>query len=151
MKRILPGLLAALVLSVAPARAQVVDSNASTITLMATGQAETPAEFVTVTSKIRGEGKTQVEALKAMAAQRERIESGLSALAGATSVSLSASDIVFYEVRPDGCAGDPGYGAPPPKLSSGACAPGATSSASTARPAVKASRRPPASGRTSTA
>ena len=83
-KFLIAGLLALAALGAA--EAQSLDK--SQIVITGVGSAERPAEWATVSLVVVGEGKTSVEALKALGALQTRLESQLSALIGGKAIDL---------------------------------------------------------------
>ncbi len=68
-----------------------------------------PADYVTISGQVHGEGRNQQAALKALSYKRDEIEDTLSRLAGAKAVKFETSEIRFAIVRPAACRDDNGY------------------------------------------
>lgn len=107
------------VAALGPAQAQTLDK--SQIVITGVGSAERPAEWATVSLVVVGEGKTSVEALKALSALQTKLESQLSALVGVKAVDVTTSELKVLEVRGSDCERGDSYD-PRPTLSEGACA-----------------------------
>jgi uncharacterized protein YggE len=91
------------------AQAQIVEldqTNQPVIVVLGEGDASKPAEYADLRFGYRGEGKTQVEALQALKAQKDRVEAGLTSLAGATGIKIQPSQLKVATVWSKGCAGD---------------------------------------------
>lgn len=114
---LIAGLLALAALG--PAEAQSLDK--SQIVITGVGSAERPAEWATVSLVVIGEGKTSVEALKALSALQTRLESQLSALVGVKAIDLTTSELKVQEVHGANCERGESYD-PRPRLSEGDCA-----------------------------
>lgn len=102
-----------------PAKAQTLDK--SQIVITGIGTVERPAEWATVSLVIVGEGKTSVEALKALTALQTKLESQLGVLVGAEAVNIATSQLKVQEVLGDDCDQGEDYDSKP-VLSEGACA-----------------------------
>lgn len=116
---LIAGLLALAALGPLQVQAQSLDK--SQIVITGVGSAERPAEWATVSLVVIGEGKTSVEALKALTALQTKLESQLSALIGVKAVDVTASEFKVQEVRGSDCERGESYD-PRPTLSEGACA-----------------------------
>ena len=101
--------LAALLIS-SGARAQDSGPPTHNIAVLGIGSVERPADSTSFSSTVRGEGKTSVEAMQAMAGQRKRVEDGLNHLAGASRVDVSVSGLEVREARKPNCNADDDYG-----------------------------------------
>jgi uncharacterized protein YggE len=112
--------LAALLIS-SGARAEDTGPSPHNIAVLGEGSVKHPADSASFSATIRGEGKTSVEAMQAMAEQRKRVEAGLNRLAGASRVDVSVSGLEVREARKPNCDADDSY-RPDPKLSEGPCA-----------------------------
>lgn len=102
-----------------PAQAQSLDK--SQILITGVGSAERPAEWAAVSLVVIGEGKTSVEALKALTALQTKLESQLSVLIGVKAVAVTTSQLKVLEVYGSDCERGESY-EPRPTLSEGACA-----------------------------
>lgn len=116
LRIVLAGLLA---LGLAAPRASAAES--SQIIVMGVGSAERPADWAEISLSARGEGKTAVEALRALTKVQARLQDGVGSLAGATGVRIDTSELKMAEVRGDGCDVGESY-EPKAMLSDGACA-----------------------------
>lgn len=105
--------------ALAPAQAQSPDR--SQIVITGVGSAERSAEWATVSLVVIGEGKTSVEALKALSTLQTTLETQLVALVGATSVEITTSELKVQEVQGSDCDRGESY-EPRPTLSEGVCA-----------------------------
>lgn len=102
-----------------PAQAQTLDK--SQIVITGIGSAERPAEWAIVSLVVIGEGKTSVEALKALSALQTKLESQLSVLVGVKAVDIATSELKVQEVIGSDCERGESY-EPRPTLTEGACA-----------------------------
>lgn len=82
------------------------------------GTVKTPPNIATITYSVRGEGKTNDEALKALVATAAKVENGLRAMD--STIAPKVGDLTISAVRGEDCKME-GYNATP-KLSTGACA-----------------------------
>jgi uncharacterized protein YggE len=102
-----------------PAKAQTLDK--SQIVITGIGTVERPAEWAIVSLAVVGEGKTSVEALKALSALQTKLESQQSVLVGVKAVDIATSELKVQEVLGPDCERGESY-QPTPTLSEGACA-----------------------------
>lgn len=86
------------------------------IIVAGTGSIRTPPDRATIEYSVRGEGPTSDAAVTALVASRQRIESGLGALAQPT--SIHAGKVMIQEVRDPRCKSDDDG----PRLTSDTCA-----------------------------
>ncbi|MDG6095339.1 SIMPL domain-containing protein [Acetobacter sp. AN02] len=98
-----------------PAAALADDSATPVISVTGTGKAEVMPDRVTIRYTVRGEGKTQDDAIKALVRSRARIDAGIEALK--KNIVQNSSQMNVAEVRAGGCRR---YG--PGTLSEGECA-----------------------------
>ncbi len=100
------------------ASAQPVDPSTPAVVVRGVAVVETPAEWVDLQWQIHGEGRTQVDALKAMKAGHERLRAAMAGLRGLTKLEAETGKLEVQEVRGDDCK-DSRFEA---RLSTGACA-----------------------------
>lgn len=91
----------------------------ATIVVVGSGVASQDPDSATLSAHLRGEGKTAVEALKALADTRARVEQKLRRLGGAQSVEVTADRLSVKAARSGQC-GDEDYSREP-RLSEGGC------------------------------
>jgi len=103
----------------ASAQAQPLEQASPSIVVRTEASVEAPAEWVGLSWRVRGEGRSAVDAMKAMNVTHERVKSGLAALPGMTRLTAETSDLSVSEVRGDKCGDD---GGDESRLSTGACA-----------------------------
>ena len=101
------------------AQAQPVDVKSPSIVVRGEATIEAPADWVTLSWRVRGEGRTKVEAMQAMTAIQERVKSGLASLPGMKRLTAESNDLSVNEVRGEKCDNDGDYDN---RLSAGACA-----------------------------
>ena len=111
------------------ARAQVIEMtqfNQPIVSVTGEGEASRPADFGTLGFSYRGEGKSQVDALRALTTMRDRVEVGLSNLKGSTGIKIEPGRFGVQELWSKGC--DAGGGrisigeySPPPSAPRGGC------------------------------
>ncbi len=93
------------------AQAQVIEltqTNQPSISVVGNGEASRPADYGTLRFFYRGEGKTQVDALRALTLLRARVEGGLNSLKGLSGIKIEPSTFNVLEVWAKGC--DPAEG-----------------------------------------
>ena len=83
-------------------------------------EVETPAQWAQVSIGLRGEGKSPVEALRALTDGQKAIEDRLQRLADAKSVTLVTSNLTVLPVKADDCEGEDYR--PKPRIEQGECA-----------------------------
>src|SRR4051812_17782062 len=101
-----------------PATAQA--SPDAQIVVSGEATAERPAEWVVLSLEVHGEGKTEVEALKAMTLMRARIENELPRLKDIGAVRIETSELKVQQVRSKACGDGEPYDRKP-VLSEGPC------------------------------
>lgn len=104
------------VLIATPALAQ----SAGEIVVAGKGEVERPAEWARVAMALRGEGKTSVDALRALTDRQKTLEDSLRRLSGAKAVTIVTGDLKVLPVQADDCEGEEYR--PKPKLEQGECA-----------------------------
>lgn len=114
-------LIAGLLALAAPDLAQAQTLDKSQIVITGVGSVERPAEWATVSLVIVGDGKTSVEALKALTALQTKLESQLGVLVGVKAVDIATSQLKVQEVLGPDCDRGEAYESRP-VLSEGACA-----------------------------
>lgn len=98
-------ILAALALAIAPmgANAQAAPPRGPLIIVSGQATVTRPAEWVTLSMTVRGEGATQVEAMKALEATRASIEANIKRMAGLTGLTFTADSLVVQDIRESSC------------------------------------------------
>ena len=84
------------------------------------GEIERPSEWARIAMTLRGEGKTSVDALRALTDSQKKLEDSLHRLADAKSVKIITGDLKILPVQADDCEGEEYR--PKPKLEQGGCA-----------------------------
>ena len=104
------------VLVATPALAQ----SSGEIVVAGRGEIERPSEWARIAMALRGEGKTSVDALRALTDSQKKLEDSLQRLADAKSVKIITGDLKVLPVQADDCEGEEYR--PRPKLEQGGCA-----------------------------
>ena len=102
--------------------AQSADVGEPSIMVIGTGEVSRTPDFIKLDFSYRGEGRSQVEALRDLTTKQAAVETGLRHLAGAEKVKIEPGKLQVEAARNKGCdAGDDDDNSKP-RLSSGACA-----------------------------
>ncbi len=88
------------------ARAQIIEMsqfNQPIVAVTGEGEASRPADYGTLGFSYRGEGKSQVDALRALTTMRDRVENGLNNLKGSTGIKIEPGRFSVQELWSKGC------------------------------------------------
>jgi len=114
-------LIAGLMATTLVGSAQAQTASTAEIVVMGSGSIERPADWAGISLSASGEGKTSVDALRNLTALQTRLETKLSALAGASSSRVETGELKVTPIRGKDCNSGERY-RPVPVLSDGACA-----------------------------
>ena len=111
----------AIVTAASAANAQALPPRAPHIVVLGSATVERPADWVSLSMTVRGEGLDQVEAQKTLSASGDLIQSNISKLPGLAGVRFTADDIRITEIRGPDCRRQGDY-SERESLTRGACA-----------------------------
>ena len=118
-------ILAAMALALAPitTNAQTAPAREFRIVVVGSATVTRPAEWVTLSMTVRGEGATQVAAIKALEATRARIEANIRRMPGIDGLTFTADSLSVQDVRGHSAAATKGCSGPRAPVPSSARSP----------------------------